>query len=421
MRRYRGLCPGCLLALLLLLVLQGCDGHFVTGDGDRDVAVTNRLGEAYLHLDYSSETISVRNSSTDAPVGNIQLLGIANGEHRLYVAADPLHEYHPTVTSGESSSYYDASVYLTPLDQRLGTNATSYPRVDAALLDDLTWRYGTLSRSATISGLRDVLATLAVGKAAGLVVCADSPLSGASGMMTVTEVAQRSTTLDQAFQAIGWQYIYTSRGFFPSQSVQVWVIDPQDLAITGSSGGALTDTLLAVVVPSGTPVGAVLPHALKVELTWDAAVDLDLHLVRNGADLYDPLDDCYWKYLEQNWGDPYQVSDNPRVLFDNRHGYGPETVVLDEMTPDDTYAVVVDYWGDTDGHASYTSTTATVRVWTDASETPRIFQVGGLTYGEPEKGQYRVVCDIDGDTGGITIRNIALTHQRTRLTGTLRK
>jgi hypothetical protein len=156
---------------------------------------------------------------------------------------------------------------------------------------------------------------------------------------------------------------------------------------------------------------------MRVELTWDAPVDLDLHLVRNGADLYDPSNDCYWKYLEQNWGDAYDVTDNARLLYDNQYGYGPETVVMDDMVPGDRYTVAVDYWGDADQQPTHTLTNATVKVWTKGSSSPRIFSVNGLDYGAPEGGEYRLVCDIDGSTGEIFIVNRQASRSLTRSVG----
>jgi len=394
------------------LLLAGCTGQIVSDNGTTftvDTAVTNSLGEANLYTNQGSETLGVRNSSTDALLSGMQVLGLSQFDHRLYVAADPQQHYHPIITSGESSNYYAARVYMSPVDQRLGTSATMYTELDNALLPAMVWHYGQRDHTVAISGLRDRLASLAYGQSSMLVVCLDKPLT-ASGNFSAIELAQRADNLPEALQSIGWQYLFTSHGFSSQQSVELWVIDPYDLGIAAGGSGALSNCLITVVAPTNYPVDSTTSGAMKVELTWNAAVDLDLHLTRGGADLYDTANDCYWKYMQQNWGIASRVDDDPCLLFDNRSGYGPETVMLDQMTPGEQYTVAVDYWGDAAGNPTSVPTTATVKVWTNGCDTPHIYQVTGLNSGAPETGQYKVVCDIDGSTGEVTIANRSLTR-----------
>lgn len=410
-----------IVALFSLTVLLGCNGMITLEDGDsssRDTDITNSLGEAHLSYSSRSETVSVRNSASDAAIRDIQVLGLNDNGNSLYVAADPNQRFHPVITSGESSSYSsNRRVYLTPTDQHLGTNATSYQTVNGGQVYDLASEYGTLAQRTTVSGLRSQLASLAYGHSAGLVVCLDQPATSYTGTIDATEVTQRSNTLSSAFQAIGWQYIYTSRGFSTNQNLNIWVVDPYRLRIASGSADALNDTLIVIVMPTSGSTNDVLPSSLRVEVTWDAPVDLDLHLVRDGADLYDATNDCYWKYLEQNWGDSYRMTDNARLLYDNQAGYGPETAVIDEMTPGDRYTIAIDYWGDANEQPTNTATTATVRVWTMGNSTPRVFTVYGLSYGAPENGQYKIVCDVDGSTGETLIANRQLTRSLTRSIG----
>ncbi|MHB9131044.1 MAG: hypothetical protein ACYDBB_08150 [Armatimonadota bacterium] len=412
-----------LVLLALLTLLLGCGGT-ISSPGDtsiRDTAVTDSWGEASLYYADSgrSETISVRDSSSDDTLSGIEVLGLGDSVNSLYVAADPYYRHHPVITSGVSSSYYTNRIYLTPADLHSGANATSYHDISGDLLYSLVNDYG-LPHSTTVADLRNQLSFLAEGAGAGLVVCLDEPLTSYSDLLAATEIAQRSNDLGSAFQAIGWQYIYTSRGFSSSQPLRLWTIDPYQLQITDQPGdaGALSNTFIAVVAPTTGSSGTVLPGALRVELTWDAPVDLDLHLTRNGAPIYDPLDDCFWKYLWQNWGDPYRTTDDPRLYFDTVSGYGPEKIVVDEMTPGDYYTVVVDYWGDPYEQITHTPVNATVKVWTENSSTPTILYVTGLTYGEPWHGDYKAVCDIEGSTGQVMLNvRTAVTRSTVRATG----
>lgn len=405
--------------LLTAWTLLGCGGPVINGPGssaNRDTDVTNSLGEAYLHYADRSETVTVRDSSTDESLTGIQVLGMTDGDNSLYVAADPYAQYHPAITSGDSSSYYHSRIYLTPADQRLGSNATSYYSVNGGLLYDLGHEYGD-RQTTTVGSLRDQLSSLAYGYSAGLVVCVDQPINSYTGSVSATEIAQRTTNLPSAFQAIGWQYIFTSQGYSTNQNLALWVVYPSQLGIAAGSSGALADTVVVVVAPTSASTGSVQSGALRVEMTWDAPVDLDLHLVRNYADLYDSSNDCYWKYLEQNWGDSYRTTDNPRLQFDNQSGYGPETIVLDQMDDQEHYTVAVDYWGDANANPINRSTTATVKVWTKGNSTPRTFLVSNLDYGAPEHGDYKVVCDINGATGDVTIADRGITRQATRSPG----
>lgn len=398
-------------AIALVLGLAGCNAEFSVNDPEswRDTGITNSLGEATLYFTDGPQTVTTRNSATDRGIQGIQVLGLADSNDRLFVAADPDRDFHPVITSGESSSSTNARVYLTPVGQVQGTNATSYQNIDGPLLYTLASEYAENSFTTTVGNLRTRLAELAYGDAAGLVVCAHQPITSGTGSISSTEVTQRASNLSEAFQAIGWQYIYTNRGYSTSQNLRVWVVDPFRLRLTDSGAGALSDTLIVVVAPSSGSTGDVLPNSLRVELTWDQPVDLDLHLVRYNYNLFDSQWDCYWEYLEQNWGDPYRTTDNPRLLNDDENGYGPETIVLDEMTPGYIYTVAIDYWGDAYGEPTTRDVYATVRV-SSKNFGIREYRNILLTDGEPYNGDYRLVCDIDGTTGAVTTANRSITR-----------
>ena len=404
--------------MMLTMLFLGCTGQIVIDPDDstryRATAVSGNDGNARLNYADNTETVNIRNSASDAPLRGIQTLGLRSGADRLYVLADPAQAFHPAMTSGVPESYGTQRLYLTPVDQRTGSNTTSYHTVHGGLLARMAGDYAAAPLRTTVAGLRDTLSSRAWGKAAGLVTCVTQPISSYTGMISSTQVAQRSANLATAFQAIGWANIYYNYGYTQTQQLNVWVIDPARLRIQPNSSGALYDTLLVIVAPVGDAYGVPIAGSLRVELTWDAPVDLDLHLVRNYADLYDPYDDCYWLYLEQNWGDPYRTTDNPRLLYDNSSGYGPETIVMESMTPGDIYTVAIDYWGDSSGRPTSQRVNATVRVWAQNRATPITFQVYGFNYGAPYTGDYRIVCDIDGRTGQVTVANRTLSRSATR-------
>lgn len=101
-----------------------------------------------------------------------------------------------------------------------------------------------------------------------------------------------------------------------------------------------------------------------VQLTWDAVVDLDLHLAKAGSDIFSP-GDCNYCNMTPNWfsGNP---GANPSLDWDViSEGFGPETITITKPA-DGTYKVGVHYYGQ-GGAASCTGpcppTKATVRVY----------------------------------------------------------
>lgn len=407
-----------LISLMLssFLLLSGCSGLLLDElTRYRATAISDYAGDSRLDFYEGSETVNVRNSATDLPLRGIETLGMRSESDRIYVVADPNHDFYPAITSGIQNSYGNTRLYMTPVDQRTGSNSTSYHTVNGGLLWKICDDYAGDNISTTVSGLRDSIASQAWGKAEGLVVCVTQPINSYTGDISSTQIAQRSSNLATAFQAIGWSNIYSSYGYSSSARLNLWVIDSSLLQIRPNSSGALSGTMVLVVAPVGSSTGTPTSGSLRVELTWDAAVDLDLHLVRNYADLYDADDDCYWKALEQNWGDFYSTNDNPRLLYDNSSGYGPETIVMEQMTAGETYTAVVDYWGDPNGDPITRRVTGTVKVWSQYRSTPYTFYATGLNYGAPNSGDYRIVCDIDGRTGQVTVANRSLNRSVSRV------
>jgi hypothetical protein len=118
--------------------------------------------------------------------------------------------------------------------------------------------------------------------------------------------------------------------------------------------------------PAVCSLQAIPADALHVELAWDGtAADLDLHLVREDAALYDSPDDVSWCNKNPKWGDQANTEDDPRLDLDVQNGLGPENINI--LAPaDGRYRVLVHYFDDNgDGRQQ-----ATVRIYVNGSTTP---------------------------------------------------
>lgn len=116
--------------------------------------------------------------------------------------------------------------------------------------------------------------------------------------------------------------------------------------------------------PDRVVVTAVPADDFYVQLTWDAVVDLDLHLAKAGSDLFSS-GDCNYCNMAPNWF-PGNSAANPSLDWDViTEGFGPETITITDPA-DGTYHVGVHYYGQ-NGAASCAGycppTTATVRVY----------------------------------------------------------
>lgn len=131
-----------------------------------------------------------------------------------------------------------------------------------------------------------------------------------------------------------------------------------ELSVTNSQGipDPTPDRVTVVAEPS---------QDFYVQLTWDAACDLDLHVLDGTSGLFDaPWDSCFCNKTA-SWGAAGSADDGS-LDWDSISGYGPETMTVLSPAPG-TYDIKVHYYGQ-DGDsscASWTcpSTTATVRIY----------------------------------------------------------
>ena len=128
---------------------------------------------------------------------------------------------------------------------------------------------------------------------------------------------------------------------------------------------------------------AIPDEKIHIQLTWDTNnTDLDLHLIRPAGELWntDFPDDCYYATCvptEEN-PDPvdWYVFGQPSLDIDDRDGYGPENINLDDATDIGDFEVYVHFWDDcynpnrpcVDDEDPPRQTTATVRIFINGSQ-----------------------------------------------------
>ena len=147
------------------------------------------------------------------------------------------------------------------------------------------------------------------------------------------------------------------------------------------------------------PVHAVATEGLRVELFWDSAPDMDLHLLHPEATNWHTALDCHYANCVGGGGLPWYSSDeadNPRLDIDDVSGYGPENINIDNPEPGIYRVGVHAYFGD--------SESVTVRVYCGGSTTsPR------ATYGPvalPDNHLWRIV-DVTITSSGCTLTDLA--------------
>jgi len=132
-----------------------------------------------------------------------------------------------------------------------------------------------------------------------------------------------------------------------------------------------TNPLVNVATASGTDASgktvsaqdsasvAIVIYGIRIELTWNATSDMDLHFIRPGGAYWDTTDDCHWRNGNPDWGLPVVVEDNPVYSGDVEDGYGPESIYLKQPHEVGTYQCKVNCWEDNEYGPSW----ATVTIW----------------------------------------------------------
>ncbi len=106
-----------------------------------------------------------------------------------------------------------------------------------------------------------------------------------------------------------------------------------------------TGTAGVVLKPTTTDCVAV---DLRITLAWDeVGDDFELHLVREGGVIYDPVDDCTWTTcvgISPDWGVEGDPTDDPSKDVDGVGAFGPENIT-NANPPDGRYTLLVEHWG----------------------------------------------------------------------------
>lgn len=86
--------------------------------------------------------------------------------------------------------------------------------------------------------------------------------------------------------------------------------------------------------------------AMSIKLEWNTNfTDVDLHLVRPGAAMWEQPGDCYFGNRSPDWGVQDDPTDDPFLDKDDVDGYGPEEINLNVAAPGN-YLVYAHYYSD---------------------------------------------------------------------------
>jgi hypothetical protein len=136
-----------------------------------------------------------------------------------------------------------------------------------------------------------------------------------------------------------------------------------------------------------TDVRALNTEGLRVELFWDSAPDMDLHLLHPSATTWSTDLDCHWRNCKQTsvpdglpWFTP-ATYDNPRLDLDDVTSYGPENINILQPAAGVYRVGVHSYNGD--------SQSVNVRVYCGGSTTDPIAEFGPVAL--PAGHLWRVV------------------------------
>jgi hypothetical protein len=97
--------------------------------------------------------------------------------------------------------------------------------------------------------------------------------------------------------------------------------------------------------PAVIRIEAVPDEDLHVQLVWDNASDIDLHLIHPNGCWEDGHWDCHFRNRIPEWAAD-GPDDNPSLDIDDTNGFGPENINLDQPQVGIDYRVGVHYWSD---------------------------------------------------------------------------
>jgi hypothetical protein len=155
--------------------------------------------------------------------------------------------------------------------------------------------------------------------------------------------------------------------FEPSFFVDLAGIYEVELTVVNSEGrpSRVADTVRVLAVPA---------QSVFVQLTWDATVDLDLHLLPDRGHVFGP-GSCSWCNPAPDWGVRGDRSDDPSLDADTIEGYGPETISIPKPAPG-TFTAAVHYYGQGGeprcGATGCPPTLATVELYVDGVLASRV-------------------------------------------------
>lgn len=154
-----------------------------------------------------------------------------------------------------------------------------------------------------------------------------------------------------------------------SQGLMTNTVGDHTSVFTDAAGDYLVKLVVQNAIGTTSAPTACVLHAIPldnvhVELTWDTPrADLDLHVLEDGAELFENPGDCNWCNKNPKWGQTGNTDDDPRLDLDDRAGYGPENInILDPAAG--RYFVKVHYFDDNDDDL----VVATVRVYVNGVE-----------------------------------------------------
>lgn len=185
--------------------------------------------------------------------------------------------------------------------------------------------------------------------------------------------------------------------FVPDKAgVYLFELDGKDL-VTNNSACAVST--LEVVVLGEDP-------QVKVEVTWNADHDVDLHVQRNVGMgwpmLGDMTNDLFYDHVNADWGMVNNPLDNAFHFGDDPDGLGPEAAILTKLESGRSYRVIAQF-ARRDGFQPFRFTVTTkITVFDPATNMSSLTQLTH-DFEVPQQGRSWVAARIDGTTGAVTI------------------